>query len=118
MRAVSVRNPVVLGALTVGAVSLALFEGYANLHSDDSGVLAGSLFLFSAVYGALMGPRWAWVAAGFLAASVPVSSLLSVALSLRVPYGGQPTAPAVILPLLFALAGAYAGAGMRSLARA
>ncbi len=91
--------------------------GWANLHSDDSGILAGSLFLASAAYGALLGPRWAWVAGGFFAASIPVSSLVSVALGLHVPFGGPPTAPAIILPLVFALGGAHAGAGVRFLAR-
>jgi hypothetical protein len=100
-----------------GVVAGALL-GWANLHSDDDGILAMLLLASSALLAAAQ-PRWAWAWALFLAACFPLSTLLAAGLHLPVPY---PTPPAlwqeVVLTLLLASLGAVSGWGIRRLARA
>jgi hypothetical protein len=87
--------------------------GFASLLTDDMPIIAVFLFLASAVLG-FAGPRgpWRWAAAA--GAAVVLVTFGAWMTHLRVPYrpGSPAGAAASTVAFLFALAGAYAGAGV------
>jgi hypothetical protein len=85
---------------------LGLFFAYVDSRPtwDDTGILACSIVLAAIVLGAI-GPRRPWLWALGIAAWMPLHELLATH---RVP--------ASAIALVFALAGAYLGAGLRKLA--
>lgn len=91
--------------LTVVSACLGLFFAYVDSRPtwDDTGVLVAAILLSSAMIGAL-GPRRAWLWALLIGVPMPIVGFLTT---------HQPPASAVAI--VFALAGALAGAGLRKM---
>ena len=75
---------------------------------DDTGVTAGMLLLSAAAI-ALVAPRRVWLIALCVGIWIPLQAIVKA--------GAAPSSFAMLLVLLFPLAGAYGGLGIRKLAK-
>jgi predicted cobalt transporter CbtA len=95
--------------LWILALSAALWLGYADFRSDDTGITAGFLLLFAAGFSFAQPQRpWRWGL--FWGFSIPITETLFLAFGMKPRY---PVSVVVsLLALLPAFLGAYAGAGL------
>ncbi len=99
----------------IAAFGLGLLMVWFDLHTDDTGIVAGLLFIFGGLLG--MGrPYGAWRWALALGLCVPAGEFLTLALGLT----HQPLSQATgsLLALIFAFVGVYAGVLLRRAAQA
>jgi hypothetical protein len=93
---------------------LAVAVGYVNTHTDETGVVAGSVLVASGLLG-LVEPRGAWRWGLLVGLSVPVGQAIFHLLGARVPYpNAWSDLPVTLVALVPALIGAYAGSLIRT----
>lgn len=99
--------------LVVLALGLSALVGYFDLHSDDAGIIAGFLVAGAFALGVLQ-PHAAWRWGLVVGLGVPVVHMLARVVGYELVYvGNQNDLSLWIMPVLFALAGAYAGVLVR-----
>jgi hypothetical protein len=100
----------------IAAIALFLFLARVELTSDDTGIIAGLIFL-SACALALLQPRHALRWGLIIGLAIPAAELYAVYFGTPRSGFSAPKAVAGILPFALAIAmiGAYIGAGVRKL---
>ena len=93
-------------ALTLGALA-----GYIDMIEEDVQLPALMLLLSAFLLGSLS-PRRPWLWALLIGLCIPVAHAIGFAIHYQPPYPA-PWAPTLILPVVIAFAGAYAGALVR-----
>ena len=97
---------------------LAVVVGFVNLHTDEMGIVVGSVLIASGTLG-LAEPRGAWRWGVLVGLALPARQALFHLLGARVPYPNEwSDLPVTAVALVPALVGAYAGAFGRTLVRA
>ncbi len=98
-----------LAAIVVG------FVGYLNTHTDETGILVGSILILGAALG-FTAPRGAWRLAILVGLAVPASQAIAHLVGLRVPYANDwPDILTSFVALVPALIGTYLGVAGRHL---
>ncbi|MBO0871749.1 MAG: hypothetical protein J2P15_24620 [Micromonosporaceae bacterium] len=105
--------------LLAAAATLVVIDRIGS--SDDSGQVSMLVLLLGAAALGFASPRWAWLAALVVGSAIAVSGLATAALDPASPrlahIGGVGGAAGLFVLVVPALAGAYAGAGLRWLIR-
>ena len=91
------------------------FVGYLNTHTDETGILAGSILILGAALG-FAAPRGAWRLATLVGLAVPVSQAIAHLAGMRVPYANDwSDILTSFVALVPAFIGTYLGVALRHL---
>ncbi len=101
----------------LAGIALGALAGFIDVHVMAVQVPAAFVLLAAGALGFLH-PRHAWQWALFIGMGIPCAHWLLDALGMAQPYPISPWYSMVVLPLLFGLVAAYAGAGLRNILRA
>lgn len=101
-------------ALLAIGLGLAIAVGYVNTHTDETGIVAGSVLIASGLLG-LVEPRGAWRWGLLVGLSVPVGQAIFHLVGAPVPYPNEwSDLPVTFVALVPALVGAYAASLIRT----